>query len=238
MVASSVSRRDVVLAAMRLARQAAQRAIWTLVLAGGFYAVCLVVSLQDLAYLLSVGGVPSVERAQQMNDRAGGLANAGWIAFVLGTMFLTRWYRMTVRAANESGATVRWMSRRGVPFLRPYQSLRALDQAVDPAAVPEPPPTPETAAHAGGYREPAAAVRANREIGRAPLLVWWLMWLASLAILLYRWLSVVSWTDAKIIDAVVDLDNVGIAFLGCVIIVRIGGRLAERTRRAFPADEV
>jgi hypothetical protein len=170
------------------------------VLAGGFYATCLVVTLQDLAYVLSVGGVPSVERAQEMNARAGWLSDVGWLAFVLGTMFLTRWYRMTARAAIVSGASLR-ESRGPTPFMRPYQMLRALDEAVDPDRVPEPPSEPETAEHAGGYREPAARTRAR---------------------------------GAKILDALADAANIGVACLGCVIVVRIGGRLAERTRRAFP----
>jgi hypothetical protein len=233
MAEGAVNRRDVALAATRPAAQAAQRALWTLVLAGGFYATCLVVTLQDLGYVLSVGGVPSVERAQEMNARAGWLSNFGWLAFIFGTMFLTRWYRMTARAAIASGASLR-QSPRPTPFMRPYQMLRALDAAVDPDLVPEPPPEPETAEHAGGYREPAVRTRAKGEVGRAPLLAWWLSWLASLGILVYRWLAVVSWTSAKVLDALADVANISVACLGCVIIVRIGGRLAERTRRAFP----
>jgi hypothetical protein len=232
MAQSAVSRRDVALAGTRLAAQAAQKAVWMLVLAGGLSATCLVVTLQDLGYVLSVGGVPSLERAQEMNARAGWLSNFGWLTFMLGTMLLTRWYRMTARAAMSSGASLR--QSRSIPFMRPYEMLRALDAAVDPAHVPEPPPEPETAEHAGGYREPAARTRAKGEIGRAPLLAWWLSWLASLGILVYRWLSVVSWTSAKILDALADVANIGVACLGCVIVVRIGGRLAERTRRAFP----
>jgi hypothetical protein len=234
MAESAVSRRDVALAATRLAAQASQRALWLLVLAGGLYATCLVVTLQDLAYVLSVGGVPSVERAQEMNARAGSLSNVGWLAFVLGTMFLTRWYRMTARAAMASGASLR-QSCSPIPFMRPYEMLRALDVAVDPEHVPEPPPEPETAEHAGGYREPAAKTRTKGEIGRAPLMAWWLSWLVSLGILVYRWLSVVSWMSAKILDSLADVANIGVACLGCVIIVRIGRRLAERTRRAFPS---
>ncbi|HEX8791585.1 MAG TPA: hypothetical protein VF765_11590 [Polyangiaceae bacterium] len=233
MAESAVSRRDVALAATRLASQAGQRVIWTLVLSGGFYAMCLVVALQDLAYVLSVGGVPSVERAQEMNDRAGWLGNVGWLAFFLGTMFLTRWYRMTARAAAVTGASLRDV-RKGVPFLRPYEMLRGLDEAVEPDRVPEPPPQPETSEHAGGYREPAARRQARGEIGRAPLLAWWLSWLVSLGIFVYRWLSVATWTSAKTLDAAADVANVAVACLGCVIVVRIGGRLAERTRRAFP----
>jgi hypothetical protein len=232
MTGSAASRRDVVFAAMRLSGQAARRALWMLVLTGGLYATWLVVTLQDLAYVLSVGGVPSLERAKEMNARAGWLSNFGWLAFVLGTMFLTRWYRTTARAAVVSGATLR--ASRGIPFMLPYEMLRALDEAVDPDRVPEPPPEPETAEHAGGYREPAAKTRAKGEIGRAPPLVWWLSWLASLGILVYRWLSVVTWTSAKILDSLADVANIAGACLGCVIIVRIGGRLAERTRRAFP----
>jgi len=233
MAESAVSRRDVAFAATRLAAQAARRALWMLVLGGGLYATCLVVALQDLAYLLSVGGVPTVERAQEMNARVGWLSNFGWLAFVLGTMFLTRWYRTTARAAMISGASLR-PARGPIPFMRPYQMLRALDAAVDPAQVPEPPPEPETAEHAGGYREPAARTQVKGEIGRAPLLAWWLSWLAAFGILVYRWLSVVSWTSAKILDALASVANIGVACLGCVIVVRIGGRLAERTRRAFP----
>jgi hypothetical protein len=140
---------------------------------------------------------------------------------------------MTARGAIVSGASLR-QSRGSIPFMRPYEMLRALDAAVDPEHVPEPPPEPETAEHAGGYREPAVRTTAKGEIGRAPLLAWWLSWLASLGILVYRWLAVVSWTNAKILDALADVANVSVACLGCVIIVRMGGRLAERTRRAFP----
>lgn len=234
MAQSAVTRRDVALAALRLASQSAHRAVWALVLSGGFYVMCLVVALQDLTYVLSVGGVPSAERAHEMNERVGWMSNVGWFAFLLGTMFLTRWYRMTARAAVVSGASLR-DARKGVPFLRPYDMLRALDEAVDPDRVPEPPPEPETSEHAGGYREPAARVRAKGEIGRAPLLAWWLSWLVSLGLLVYRWFSVPTWISAKTLDAVADVANMAVACLGCVIVVRIGGRLAERTRRAFPA---
>jgi hypothetical protein len=231
--ADDEARRALALRATLGAARAGATARWALAVTGLLDVACLVVALMDLAYLQTVDGNPTLARAREMNDRAGLLANVGWIAFGLSTMYLTRWFQSSWRAALATGGHP-GVARRGLPFMRPYERLRALDQALDPDRVVEPPPQPQTAEHAGDYRTPAVAPRPRGQVGPAPLLAWWVLWLGCTGILVFRWLSKVSWTDAKELDALASALGVGAQALAFVFVTRMVARLQERTRRAFP----
>jgi hypothetical protein len=225
-------RRGTALAATRAAGRAASSAMGMLLLTAGVAAVGLVLALQDLAYLSTVDGVPTPERAREMNERAGWVNNVGWLAFLFGTMALTRWYRASAAAAVAGGARAPG-SRRAPAWLRPYQLLRELHDTVDPDRVVDLPALPQTGEHVGDYRAPATKPRAASPVGAAPLLAWWLLWLACTGIILLRFVVTVTWTQAKQLDAVVGAGNVVVASLAVLIVHRIGRRLAERTRRVF-----
>jgi hypothetical protein len=216
--------------ATRSAHAAAMRAMGAQVLTALVAAVCLALALHDLSYLRTIAdGVPSVERAHEMNERAGWVANAGWVVFFVASVALTRWYRASARAAVLAGARVR--RSRAPMFIRPYRLLRDLDDAIDPDSVKDVPPVPETGSHAGSYRVPATKPVTIRHVPPAPLMVWWLLWLACVAVVLMRFAMTLSWTEAKETDALVGVGNLVVGVLGILIVQRINRRLAERTRR-------
>jgi hypothetical protein len=228
------ARSQAALAATRAARVAARKAYQAFVPTSFLALACLVVSLLDLGYLLSVGGWPTAARAAAMNARASLLANFGWLAFAVGTGCFSRWVQACHRAALLVGAAPR--PTRGFPLMRPYERLRALDESLEPERMAEAPPRPEPSDHAGGYRSAAVAPAAGGRIGQAPLLVWWLLWLACTGIIVYRWMSTVSWVTAKELDSLAAATNVATMALAGVIVRRMTGRLVERTERMFPPE--
>jgi hypothetical protein len=228
---SVASNEQVVLAARRNTERASKSALLTFVAAALLGMACLIVALLDLAYLIGVGGVPTPERADAMNERASLLANLGWLAFVVGTGAFTRWNTACLRAASLSGSRPRPAA--GFALFRPYTQLRALDESLDPDRV-DVPPRPDASGNVDGYRAAAAEKLAPSRVGPAPLLAWWLLWLACTGIIVYRWMATVSWMTAKELDSLASAANVGAMVLAGIIVLRMTRRLAERTRRMFP----
>jgi hypothetical protein len=123
-----------------------------------------------------------------------------------------------------------------VNLFRPYQALRALDVAIEPASLPEPPP--QAAAHdtAGGYRDPASAYRPPpRCPPPAPLLAWWLTWLSQSFLALGALAAQESWQDTAEIGLVLSVITAASAALGALVVLRIDVRLRERSRRSLAA---
>ena len=139
-------------AATRNTERAARSAFLLFLPAGLLGLACMVVALSDLAYLIKAGGVPTRERAEEMNACAGWLANLGWLAFAVGTGAFTRWNQACTRAASLFSARPRPAA--GFALFRPYEQLRALDESLDPDRV-DIPARPDAAEHAGGYRSAA-----------------------------------------------------------------------------------
>ena len=221
-------------AATRQTEGASLRARWLFVPAVALGLCGCAVALLDLAYVVSVGGQPTNERAAEMNGRAAEIAGAGWVAFLLATGAFSRWYQTCLRAAATCGATVRPVE--AVFLLRPYAMLRVLDEALDPDRMAPRPARPATTDHAGGYRAAAAAPATVSRVGAAPLLAWWLLWLSCSGILVFRWIVTVSWTTAKALDATANAANVAATLLAAVIVLRTTQRLLAWRRMAFPEE--
>jgi hypothetical protein len=218
--------------AFRLADRAYKNALGSLVLLGLVNVGCLVTTVLDLTYLVSAGGTPSVERAQLMNERAGWLANLGWVAFIVGTVLLSRWVRATSQAVQAFGARVGASTR---SIGQPFNGLRAVDEAMDDPVF-SPPPQPATGAHAGGYRTPAVNELPKGQVGAAPLRAWGLLWLTCTGIVVFRWFATVSWMVAKELDTVWAVAEMAFTILGWVVVTRIGHRLRERAQRRLAAS--
>jgi hypothetical protein len=118
-------------------------------------------------------------------------------------------------------------------FFWPYIGMRALDEAIEPELVPEPPPRPSDDAPAGGYRQAAVEKRpARTHAPRAPFGLWWALWVGPMVVD-FVWMLTrphAWWTDhlvPMVSGLVTDLD----AVLAVLVILRIEARLAERARR-------
>jgi len=117
-------------------------------------------------------------------------------------------------------------------FVRPYQGLRALDVAIDPAPLPEPPPRPAAHDETRGYREAAIAARPPSIDSRpAPLLAWWLSWLAAPFVGLLA-IAAGDSTAAALAISVASLSTwLLCCALAALVVVRIELRLRERARK-------
>jgi hypothetical protein len=206
-----------------------------------FYAIALLVNLADLARVSGNGGVPSVSAAREMNEMHEGIQRTSVVLIIVGGVSFFLWVSRAFRAARELNARpIRFKAvtvNLGffIPilnFVRPYQGLRALDDAINPAKLREPPPHPETGAHAGGYREAALADRgAPFDMRRPPLLLWWAFWLVSNFLGLLSVAASRSWEMSLTFDAIDAAAQAVCATLAILVVRRITQRLMERARR-------
>jgi hypothetical protein len=124
-----------------------------------------------------------------------------------------------------------------VPFLnlvRPYQALRALDEAIEPKALAEPGPRPESTEHAGGYRQAAVASAGPVDTRRPPLVAWWSLWVGGSVLSLLRFGATAGWTGIgrpPTPDALIAGCYALSAMLAIIVVHRFGSRLEERARR-------
>jgi hypothetical protein len=118
-------------------------------------------------------------------------------------------------------------------FFWPYIGMRALDDAIDPELLPEPPPRPADDALAGGYRQAAAEKRPARiDAPRAPVAWWWALWVGPMVLtLVWAWTWPHAWWPDHIEPMVSGLLTDVDAALAVLMILRIEARLAERARR-------
>jgi hypothetical protein len=205
-----------------------------------FYLASVGFACFDLAFIPSVGE-PSAALAHAMSDR---VRTEGALSLVLllvtGLCFL-QWTSRAFQAARRLGAAPKRFTARSViwgfmiPILnwfRPYQGLSALDAALDPLLLPEPPPRPEATAHAGGYRQAALAGGAPpREVRRPPLLGWWVLWIASSVLGVFRGTASHDWTALRVFDLIDSSVQAASAAMAIVVVRRFGLLFAERARR-------
>jgi hypothetical protein len=225
------TRRAVVAATARTFERWRLGAQGLLVAMTALQAALLVFALQDLAYVVGAGGVPSAERAVAMNERISTFGTFGWVVFVVGTIAISRWHGAAVHAVSACGVAIRMPPAH--PFRRPFVAFRALDDALVPVSV-----TPEEADHAGGYRTPAVKRAPVIPSARVPLIVWWSLWIGSIAIFLLRGACTISWTSAKALDVVMAIAGVFGDIAAFVAVARISARLRAcvgRTLRALAA---
>jgi hypothetical protein len=228
-------------AAARRVRPSANAAMASLAANVLFYVASMGFACFDLASIASAGDWPSATAAQAMSDRIrleSGLSVS--LLLVTGLCFL-QWVSRAFQAALRLRAVPKHFTARSViwgfmiPILnwfRPYQGLSALDAAIDPLLLPDPPPQPETTAHAGGYRQAALAGGAPpRDVRRPPLLGWWALWLAGMVLGLARGTAAHDWTTLRVLDLVDSLVQAACAALAIVVVHRFGLLFAERARR-------
>jgi hypothetical protein len=138
-------------------------------------------------YLSQMGPAADVFAALRVLDDLVQVAASACVALtVLAAVFFLCWLHrayLTARAMHQgflrfTAAEAVWSFF--VPVLnlwRPYQVVRELDRAADPAALPElPGPVEEGLAH---YRTPAAAPQAGGWSAGAPVGRWWTLWLLT-----------------------------------------------------------
>jgi hypothetical protein len=205
------------------------------------YAFTLATALVDLAHVSAAGGRPTAEAAGAMNERMNALSGLSMLLLLVGGLLFFLWVASAFDAAVLLGARpVRFKASSVivgfmVPFLnlfRPFQGLRALDDAIEPAVLPEPRPVPETGEHGGGYREAAlAGAAAAADTRRPPLLAWWALWIGGSVLSLARLGESDDWMSARTLDAIVAASEALCAALAIVVVHRIGSRLQERARR-------
>jgi hypothetical protein len=104
-------------------------------------------------------------------------------AWVLAAVLFLRWIHRAVRNASRLGMAIEWSPEQVVAsffipvlfFFRPYQAVRELLAASDPADLPDLPAYRER--EDAGYREAAReVVPSPRWRFSAPVLVWWLFY--------------------------------------------------------------
>lgn len=121
-----------------------------------------------------------------------------------------------------------------VPFLnfvRPYQALRDLDAAMEPRALPEPPPRPAPIDEAHGYREAATAQRPTYDVRKPPLLAWWVAWLGQMAFGVAASAASDSWSAAAKTYTMYCLAEAVAAALAIAVVRQMDARLHERAAR-------
>jgi len=193
------------------------------------------------ARLVEVPGGSPMAAARAMSATMASLSTvASVLVMVTGIGFFV-WISRAFRAATDLDARPAGYTASSVivgfliPILnlfRPYQGLRALDTAIDPLLLPEPPPLPEVASHAGGYREAALAGRVAAFDARPPpLLGWWVLWLGHSAIGFLTFAVSKSWTAVWTIEILSAAVQVVSAVLAIVVVHRFDQRLMERARR-------
>jgi hypothetical protein len=163
-----------------------------------------------------------------------------WVA--CGVTFLL-WVRGVHRAALATGARpAREALRKAtvgyfIPIVGlwwPFVGLRALDRAIDPESLPEPPPRPESGAHALGYRDGARREERGTKSPSPPFGWWWGVWMitrlrpVTLGPMSTRLLSPGHFSLLLLWPWVFDVPA---AILAIIVIRRIDARLAERARR-------
>jgi hypothetical protein len=213
----------------------------------------LVLALGHVFYLLAVAGKPGVGAfgtwgAISMSAFGEIPMILDWIdtiARVLCCVLFLRWVSAAFRAALERGARpVRYAAIHAtlgffIPllnFVRPYQALRALNAAVDPAGLPDPPPRPDAGEHALGYREPAAAPSGAAGVPQPPLVAWWAFWLVMGTPAWLKLAAMDSWAITRLLDALAYEMTALDALLAILVVRRITGRLLAYASKKQSGD--
>jgi hypothetical protein len=222
--------------------RAAKKAVVLLVCNG---ALSLAIALAWLVTLvLAVAGVPSTALAHAMNGFLTATGVATWVLLIAGAAFFCTWISSAFGAAKALGAkTGRYDAHYTnvgffIPLLnlvQPYRGLRALDGAIDPTLLPEPPPRPAGTDGTHGYRDAASAQRPSADIRPAPLVAWWGLWLGRvvpgvLAIAAYG-----SWVGTAAFAILGALTDVACLWMAILVVRRIDARLRERALRRSAA---
>jgi hypothetical protein len=181
----------------------------------------------------------------QLSDtlfQAGGVAELVML-LVTGVLFL-RWLAQAVKVARDLQVSppLAWTPSQAVwgffiPFVnmvRPYQVLRDLHDALDPAGVPEPAPRPRLDGAAGYRKVELEKAPPPAKLPHASIGAWWALYIlggivgrsaasngpGALEVMSSRTMSIVS-------DAI----EIGSASLAILVVLAISARLAERQRR-------
>lgn len=180
------------------------------------------------------------EVADFLVDFTGTLAIVSSVGIWIGALGFLPWLKGSyarARAVTESPALeTHW--QRGtivgffIPFLnlvRPYQVVKTLDDALDPDLVPELPP--QRVERAGLYRDAAAAfeTRATRTVKRAPVVLWWSLWIGRMVAPMLVRVSGLAENNSAI--ALQNGTVFAAALAAFVVIWRISERLREVERR-------
>lgn len=173
-------------------------------------------------------------------DLSGRLATLSTVGLWIGALGFLPWLKATYERARRvmPSAALEEEWQRGpvtgffipiLSFVRPYQAVRVLDEAVDPELMPEAPP--ERVETNALYRDPAAMFTqpGRRVLKPAPVAIWWSLWLGRLAMQLF-----VSFSTPRS-NMKIALQN-GVVFAAAiaafVVVWRIDERLRESERRA------
>lgn len=172
-------------------------------------------------------------------DVSGKLAVLSNLGIWIGALGFLPWLKATyvrARAVTESPALEEeW--RRGpvggffIPFVnlvRPYNAVKALDEALDPDLVPA--PAPQRVETGALYRDAAAAFTSPvlKAVKHAPVGLWWALWLGRVVVqIVVR----VSGPETNMKIALQDSVVFGAALAAFVVIWRISERLREVERR-------
>jgi hypothetical protein len=167
------------------------------------------------------------------------------LATIVCCVLFLRWVNAAFRAALEVDARpVRFSAIHAtlcffIPLLnliRPYQALRALNVAVDPARLPDPPPRAQSGEHPLGYREPAAAPAVASTVPPPPLLAWWVLWLAPVVPTVLGFAVMDSWIAARSFASMHQAINAVDALLAALVVRRITARLAAYASKSGLAN--
>jgi hypothetical protein len=224
---------------------------------GLLYVVSLALGVTGLAAAASAGPpsdsgdtfihrvLAGYEQAPAMRATLYFLQTVAWWLRLVTAIFFFVWISRVFQAARDldarPGYTASWVIVGFfIPILnliRPYQGLRALDTAIDPLTLPEPPPRPEVASHAGSYREAALVDRGSAfDVRPPPLLGWWVLWLGSGVVSLLGFAVGPSWVAVWVSHVLNAAGQAICAALAVVVVHRISERLMERARRLAGAS--
>jgi hypothetical protein len=223
-------------AAARLVRAPANASMAGLAINVALHVVAMGFACFDLLGGRPRGGVP-----QATTDRMLLESSLAVVLYLITGIFFLQWVSRAFRAALRLHAVPKRFTARSViwgfvlPILnlfRPFQGLSELEAAIDPLRVPEPPPQPETTAHAGGYRQAAFAGGAPAWDGkRPPIAGWWGLWVAGAMLGALHGAAAEDWTALRVYDLVFASLQAASAAMAIVVVHRFGLMLTERARR-------
>lgn len=197
-----------------------------------------------LRFVFPVGGsarLASMEGADQVNRVDHALWTLHWPLRLAGAVLFFMWVSKSFKTAESLGARPVGHTASSVilgfftpiaNLIQPYRGLRALDDAIDPTSLPQPPPRPAATDDIRGYREAAGAPEAPRVAARPPpLLAWWVLWLFGMIASLWGVALFDSQVGVAVVYTLSSLGQAICAGLAILVVRRIDARLRERARR-------
>lgn len=183
--------------------------------------------------MLTAAGLADRETDKTLREVGGVLSGCG---MVFGALTFLPWLKVTYARARAIAPGLEKEWRRGpvmgffIPllhFVRPYQSVAALNAALDPELVPSPPP--ERVNAVALYRDSAVAFTspASTLAKAAPVRLWWALWLGRIAAYYAARLS----GSGNLMFALVHTLESAAALAAMVVVWRISERLREVERR-------